>query len=272
MMKVGIIGGGVVGSAIARSYIEHVREVRIFDTDATKTTHTREETLDCDVIFICLPTPGVSHGLGVSNLLQFFLSLKDKEKQLNFVLKSTVPIGFTRQTVTQLGITNLVHSPEFITARCAYTDAQLPIRNMIGSSYTGDIAHYPGKKLLELFTLRFPHTPTYLYKCEETEAIKLFLNSFFAVKVTLFNELNLLATKLGLDWSVIHREMLRDGRIHPSHSIVPGPDTYYGYGGSCLPKDLKELVVQEGLHSMDMEHSLLLHSSQQNITNRRRGK
>jgi UDP-glucose 6-dehydrogenase len=72
--------------------------------------------------------------------------------------------------------------------------------------------------------------------------VKLLQNGFFAVKVAYWNEARALADKLGLDWADVHGAVMTDGRIHPSHTQVPGPDGCRGFGGTCLPKDLAQLV------------------------------
>lgn len=251
-MRIGIIGGGVVGQATARSYIEHVEEVRVYDVIKEKSTHTLQDVLQCDIIFVCLPTPQKKDSLECdTSYLEEFFDLKlgsanreEVARQRNFVLRSTVPIGTTKRLREKYELTNLVHSPEFLTARCAVTDAQLPARNIIGvpdwTSYSKENpCHW---NLLQLYTDRFPHVPIYYMTSDESEAVKLFQNSFFAVKITFFNEINQLASKLELDWNTVLKGMLSDGRIHPSHTQVPGQDGWYGYGGTCLPKDLANLV------------------------------
>lgn len=232
-MKIGIIGNGVVGNATARCFMEHA-EVRVFDTVAERRTHSGDEVLDCDIIFVCVPENILDHT---------FVHVRSMEHcDKNFVIKSTCPIGTTRKLAEKYRLKNLVHSPEFLTARCAVTDAQLPARNIIGCDnwvVGRDSCCY---ELYSLYEKRFPGVPIYKMRSDESEAVKLFQNSFFAVKVAFFNEINELAVKLGLDWSTIRAAMLADGRIAHSHTQVPGPDGKYGFGGTCLPKDLVTLI------------------------------
>lgn len=232
-MKIGIIGGGVVGSATARCYLEHVDVVRVYDIISQKATHSIEDTLDTDIIFVCLPTPASADGLDTSILDDFFkLPLLNYKK---LVIKSTVPIGYTKS----LPLPNIVHSPEFLTSRCSFVDAQIPSRNLIGCPTKGNFAM---DALYELYKYRFPSVPIYLLSSDETEAIKLFTNAFFAVKVTFFNDLYQLSKKLDLKWSNIIYPMLADERIGSSHTKVPGMDGLFGFGGDCLPKDLLEVI------------------------------
>lgn len=253
-MKIGIVGGGVVGRATARAFIEYVDEVRIYDVLKERRTHDVYETRRCNIIFVCLPTPQKKDSLecDVSAVEQFFsessgLGPESIGRNANYVLRSTVPIGATKRLAQQYNLTNLVHSPEFLTARCAVTDAQIPSRNIVG--YAGEPkdnfnADQCGNTLVNLYSRRFPGVPTYLMSSDESEAVKLFQNSFFATKVSYWNECRTLADKLDLDWNSVMEAILADGRISPSHTQVPGPDGRRGFGGSCLPKDLASLEHQ----------------------------
>jgi len=238
--KLGIIGGGVVGQATARSYIEHVDQVRVYDIDPTRSTcqHPLDILEWAELIFICLPTPQNPNSLrcDTSAIDQFFASLGNIHRCNNFVIRSTVPIGYTRRCSDLFALPNLVHSPEFLTARCATVDAQIPSRNIIGLP----VGVY-ASKLEGLYRARWPHVPVHTMTSNESEAVKLFQNSFFAVKVAFWNEAREFADKMKLDWERVMNAVLADGRIHPSHTTVPGPDGKFGFGGTCLPKDLANL-------------------------------
>lgn len=240
-MKLGIIGGGVVGRANARAFIEHVSEVCVYDTDATRRTHSLQEAMSCDLIFVCLPTPQRVPSLECNTVFleDFFASCAGS--RANLVLRSTVPVGFTRKMREKHDLPNLCHSPEFLTARCSLVDAQMPSRNVIGGNSVS------ASLLQELYIKRFPHVPLFVMSSDESEAVKLFCNSFFAVKIGVFNELYQFAAAKKLNWQRIHEAMMADGRICPSHTLVPGPSGKTGFGGACLPKDLANLItcVQE---------------------------
>lgn len=253
-MKIGIIGAGVVGHATARSFIEHVDEVRVHDRIKAKETHDLSTTLESDLIFLCLPTPQSSEGLAcdTSAIDGFFqYGMPERFKSANLVLRSTVPIGTTRRLREQYGLTNIVHSPEFLTARCAVVDAQMPARNIIGSpGFTDDrsLTTYYGNgdtadTLHALYERRFPGVPVLRMTSDESEAVKVFQNSIFAVTVSLWNELQHFAEKAGLDWERVRAAILADGRIANAHSRVPGNDGF-GFSGTCLPKDLASFVHQ----------------------------
>lgn len=234
-MKIGVVGNGVVGHATARSYTEF-HEVRVHDLRPERSTHTLDEVLDCDLIFVCLPTPQLRDGLAcdLSVINAFFSSVPNDR---NYVLRSTVPIGTTRLLRLQYGIESLCHSPEFLTARCAVADAMLPSRNIIGGHFCD-----ASTLLAELYEKRFPGIPLLLMSSDDSEAVKLFLNAFFAIKVSAFNEFRRLADAAGLHWNVVRDGMLSDGRLTPNHTQVPGHDGKWGWGGECLPKDTASLL------------------------------
>lgn len=241
-MKIGIVGNGVVGSAIARSFLEW-HEVRIYDIQQSKRTHDMTLTLESDLVFVCLPSPRKTDGNGcdTSIIESFMIGCSLHYRNANLVLKSTVPVGFTRTMFHKYGLRNLVHSPEFLTARCAITDAQLPSRNIIG---TVGLINYCncGILLRDLYNKRFTGVPVYDMTPEESEFIKLAQNSLFASKIALFNELRTYADRRGINWTTFLQGLLSDGRIAHSHTQVPGPDGQYGFGGTCLPKDLNNLI------------------------------
>lgn len=237
-MIVGVVGCGTVGHAMVRAFMEWC-EVRAYDQQWQKATHTLEQVMEAELVFVCLPTPqGVNGAADMSVVTSFLESQQGSETTL--VLKSTVPIGTTKFLREKYKLPNLVHSPEFLTARCAVTDAMLPARNIVGGILDG-FQH--GMELLAgLYKHRFPGVPVWRMTSDESEAVKLFLNSFFAAKVAIFNELHTVATGLGMDWGRIINGVLSDGRIAHSHTKVPGPDGCFGFGGACLPKDLANLV------------------------------
>lgn len=242
-MKIGVIGGGVVGKATARAFIEHVDEVRVYDVMRERRTYGLDDVLACDLVFVCLPTPQHKDSLecDLRHVEGFFSGTCRGGSGVNFVLRSTVPIGTTHRLRDQYDLPNLIHSPEFLTARCSITDAQLPARNIIGSP--GCVWNSQCLRVLrDLYRSRFPGTDLFLMSSDESEAVKLFVNGYAAVTVALWNELRVLADAKKLDWDRVMEGVLSDGRISRNWCKVPGPDGKRGFGGSCLPKDLANLV------------------------------
>lgn len=244
--SIGVVGAGVVGSAVARSYLEWA-DVRVWDIVPERRTHDPAYINVSDLIFVCLPTPQKADGLvcDTSVIEAYFadqhrIGMNDR----NYVLRSTVPIGFTQQMRDRYAMRNLVHSPEFLTARCATTDAQIPSRNIIGQPYWKGTAH--NSKCLSLledvYIRRFPGVPIHLMSSDESETVKLAQNSFFLTKLVFFGLLRELTDARGMDWERVRAGVLSDGRIAHAHTMVPGGDGLRGGGGACLPKDQANLT------------------------------
>lgn len=246
-MKIGIIGGGVVGRATARAWLEHCEQVCIYDLLPQRRTHDLADTLNCDLVFVCLPTPGNHDGtLNCAAIDQFFGGIQSSRghhgSDVNFVLKSTVPIGTTRRLAYEYGLPYLVHSPEFLTARCAVEDACNPAQLLVGLTGNG----YNALPLRQAHAIRFPGVPVHIMSSNESELVKLAQNSLFALKIAALNELNSYANSQDMEWDNVLDGILGDGRVGRSHTQVPGPDGKYGFGGKCLPKDLSQLVHELG--------------------------
>lgn len=286
-IRIGIVGNGVVGQATARSYLEHVAEVRCWDINPLRSVSRMSYALECDIVFVCLPTLQKKDSLECdTSIIDEFLGsirVNGGSDNTNLVIRSTVPIGYTRKAAQTHALANLVHSPEFLTARCATVDAQMPTRNIIGGRkvWTGptdeddlEVDMRQGVvQLTKLYQERWPHVQIMLMSSDESEFVKLTQNSFFAIKIAAWNEFHCLAGKLGLDWDTVRNAILADGRIHPSHTQVPGQDEKFGFGGSCLPKDLASLVYHIGKSGMNFTPNLsvALSALNRNFDDRKRG-
>lgn len=229
-MRIGIVGGGVVGRATARVWLEHCEEVRVYDVRPERRTHAAADVMRCDLVFVCLPEGVVEDFLGTW-----------RGSPAHLVLKSTVPVGTTRRLCGRYELRHVVHSPEFLTARCALADAQVPARNVIGLPQGEETTSQCCLGLRDLYRRRFPGVPVHLMSSDESEAVKLFTNAFFAVKVSFWNECRAYADRAGLDWDRVREAVLADGRIAHAHTQVPGPDGKRGWGGACLGKDARML-------------------------------
>jgi UDPglucose 6-dehydrogenase len=243
--SVGVVGMGFVGGAVFRGFNLYA-EVKGYDIDDRKATHTLEETLDSDFIFIAVPTPmeTVEGGKGDTSLVTDAVSLvvnHAPRKDSVIIIKSTIPIGTTRRLQEDFDEAGynmaILHSPEFLTERAANVDFIMPARNIIGG--TNEEAM---NKLQELYEHRFPGIPCLKMGPEEAELVKYGANCFFATKIMFLNEINLLAEKLDMDWEKVRNGILADGRIAHSHSCVPGHDGDKGFGGKCFPKDINALI------------------------------
>ena len=238
---IGIIGNGFVGNAVYQNLRDKV-SCKVFDVDKNKSFNTLEEVLQQKFIFVCLPTPMRSTGECDLSILEKFFSNLPPVVEGTFIIKSTVPIGTTKKFAKKY---NVIHNPEFLTARNAVEDFRNSERNVVGGNET------LCKQFVELFSEIFPTIPSVITTSDESEAIKYFANSFLACKVAYFNKMYDLCQAAGMNYETVCSGVTTDSRIGKSHTQVPGIDNDRGFGGTCFPKDLNSLINQMEAHGID---------------------
>ena len=242
-MKIGIVGNGFVGSSVAFGFSPQCgceAEIKIYDKDETKSTHSLVETLESDFIFVSVPTPSNPDGsISLDIVYECFneMSMLNKRKDNVILLRSTVVPGTTRALKNKFRNLNIVFNPEFLTERSAKFDFINQSRFIIGGKQS-DV-----EKVAKLYIDRFGHTtPVIKTNYETAEMIKYMNNCYFATKVSFMNEMYQVADACGVDWDMAVDGFIRDGRIGHSHLAVPGPDGKFGFGGSCFPKDVQAMI------------------------------
>ena len=247
MKKIGIIGKGFVGSAVAHGFSEasgYQAEIKIFDKDPLRSTNSLEELVtSSEVVFISVPTPSNKDGsINLDILSQCLGEINHIASQTDsynsvYLIRSTVVPGTTRSFQEQFPKLKLVFNPEFLTERSANFDFISQSRFILGGSEDN------AKVVSDLYKDRFGNSVSVIITdYESAELTKYVCNTFFATKVSFLNEMRILSDKVNANWDDVMEGFLRDGRIGNSHSQVPGPDGKFGFGGSCFPKDIQALI------------------------------
>lgn len=265
MAKICIIGAGYVGLSLA-ILLAQKNSVRVLEIDTEKiqkinsrvspildreishflshktldliaSANIYDSLLNAEIVIIATPTnfDTANNTFDVSSVLVSIKNVLEVSPNAEIFIKSTIPIGFTESVSKELNIQNLHFSPEFLREGKALYDNLHPSRIIVGTK--NNAAGMTFANLLKEASDE-NQTPILITAPTEAECIKLFSNSYLALRVAFFNELDTFAAKQNLNTKSIIEGVCLDPRIGNFYN-----NPSFGYGGYCLPKDTKQLLA-----------------------------
>lgn len=230
-------------SPISDRELEHYLKDRPLQLQAT--LDARQAYEQADVVIVAVPTDydETHHQFDTSHVDEVLTLIEQVHPEALVVIKSTIPVGYTKAAAQRYQKLHLLFSPEFLREGRALYDNLYPSRIIVGIGSQGPDMETEAQLFAQLLKegAEKEDVPIKIMDSSEAEAVKLFANTYLALRVAYFNELDTYACVKGMDTKSIIDGVCLDPRIG-GHYNNPS----FGYGGYCLPKDTKELKADYG--------------------------
>lgn len=239
---------------------QKVQDYLQYKLDLFGVTNGKSAYAQADYIFIATPTnydeiTKQFDTSSIENVIQDILG-SIKQKQPTIIIKSTIPMGYTEELKNIVKYPYILFSPEFIRETMIIQDNENPSRIIVGTNLVNrSLVERALDVVLLLLEISKNHPPILIVNTHEAEAIKLFSNTYLAMRISFFNELDTYASMYHLDTKSLIYGVGLDSRIGLMYN-----NPSFGYGGYCLPKDTKQL--EASYH--DLPHDLIHATIQSN--------
>lgn len=210
--------------------------------------------VDIDIIIICLPTnwDPLDESLSTDLIDQFLEKCVECEYDGDIVIKSTIPVGYTKSAREKFSLKKLYYSPEFLREGNSINDNKFPARIIVGNEFSGEQFSALARSISVPL-----NTPTLKMSSTEAELVKVASNSYLAARVAFFNSVDSLAMAWGADSEPVISGISLDPRVG---NIYNNPS--FGFGGYCLPKDVQQL--HSNLRSQNLSNKFFQAISESN--------
>ncbi len=253
MTTVGVIGQGFVGNAVARAFrLEKRIHVETYDkyVPAMTTMSLGGLVRACDTLFVCVPTPDDDGDCDISIVESVLGEIAEElyvlgnDTERDVVIKSTVIPGTTdmlQERHVRHGM-HVIFNPEFLNAKNAFDDFINQEYVVLGGE------EEVCARVAELYTTLLPDVDVKHVDAKTAETVKYVKNCFFATKVSFANEMFQICRRLDVNYDEMIEIAMHDDRMGWEHLKVPGPtpapdgSMKFGFGGACLPKDLRAFI------------------------------